>query len=247
MPSGVYIRTEEAKKNMSIAHKGKHSSPETEFKKGSKVNFGKKHTQETKNLLSKISKTHIGDNASNWRGGGIDVFCHYCGKLFKVKRSVFNNVGGKYCSRKCYGAYNSLTVRGENHPNWKGGEKELRKKRWNNLQYRLNERISNSIRNNLKRGVKGKRTWEKLVGYNCEQLKKRLNSTMPTGYTWDDFINGELHIDHIIPVNVHNFSKPEHIDFKRCWSLDNLQLLTASENIKKQDKLIKPFQTSLEI
>ena len=44
-----------------------------------------------------------------------------------------------------------------------------------------------------------------------------------------------------------NFSKPEHIDFKRCWSLENLRLLPAMENIKKHNKLFKPFQPALKI
>jgi len=37
------------------------------------------------------------------------------------------------------------------------------------------------------------------------------------------------------------------LDFRRCWSLDNLQLLPAKENIVKYTKIIKPFQTSLMI
>lgn len=43
------------------------------------------------------------------------------------------------------------------------------------------------------------------------------------------------------------FSKPEDFQFQKCWSLDNLRLLPAKENLAKKDKLIKPFQPSLKL
>jgi hypothetical protein len=50
-----------------------------------------------------------------------------------------------------------------------------------------------------------------------------------------------------IPIAVFNYEKPEDIDFRLCWSLKNLQPLEKIENIKKKDKLEKPFQPSLKI
>ena len=41
------------------------------------------------------------------------------------------------------------------------------------------------------------------------------------------------------------FTKPEHEDFKKCWSLDNLQQMWAKENMIKGANLEKPFQPSL--
>jgi hypothetical protein len=55
------------------------------------------------------------------------------------------------------------------------------------------------------------------------------------------------HIDHIIPKSVFNYTDAEHIDFKRCWALKNLQPLWAGENMSKGDSLVKPFQPSLAI
>ena len=49
--SGVYIRTNKTRKILSKAHKGKHSSPKTEFKKGySPWNKGKKCSEISKRL-----------------------------------------------------------------------------------------------------------------------------------------------------------------------------------------------------
>jgi len=114
------------------------------------------------------------------------------------------------------------------------------------LRYNLNRRIKTAVSHSLK-GNKNGRSWETLVGYTCNDLVKRLKSTMPKGYTWDDYLEGKLHVDHIIPKSVFNFTKPEHTDFKRCWDLSNLQLLPAKENLKKHTKLYKPFQPALAI
>ena len=119
----------------------------------------------------------------------------------------------------------------------------------NKPQYRLNKFMRTTMNDSLKKngGSKNGRHWEDLVGYKLNDLKKRLTLTIPEGYTWDDYNVGKLHIDHIIPVSAHNFSSPEHNDFLNCWALSNLQLLPASENIKKSNKLEQSFQPSLMI
>jgi 5-methylcytosine-specific restriction endonuclease McrA len=99
----------------------------------------------------------------------------------------------------------------------------------------------------LKKQEKNRRKWCDLVGYNVEQLKTRLELTMPDEYTWDSFLEGKLHIDHIIPISAFNFDKPEHIDFKRCWSLGNLRLLPKKENLIKNNKLLQVFQPSFRL
>ena len=68
---------------------------------------------------------------------------------------------------------------------------------------------------------------------------------MPKGYAWQDYISGILEIDHIIPISAFNFTKPEHIDFKRCWALSNLRLLLKEENRIKSNKMERPFQPAL--
>ena len=113
------------------------------------------------------------------------------------------------------------------------------------IKYRLNERITSGIYKSL-HGNKGNRKWEDLAGYTAEDLIKRLKKSLPVGYTWNDYVMGaKLHIDHIIPISVFNFNTPEDDDFKRCWALDNLRLLPATENLKKSKKLYKHFQPSL--
>lgn len=145
----------------------------------------------------------------------------------------------------------SEAQKGEKNGNWKGGMKAHYKRKYykvkNNLKLNLNHRISNLVLFSLKNGSKNGRTWQSLVPYNLIQLKNHLKNTMPIGYTWQDFLNGDLHIDHIIPIDTFDFDKPEDLEFKKCWALDNLRLLPKFENISKHNKIIKSYQTNLKI
>ena len=121
------------------------------------------------------------------------------------------------------------------------------KKRWRtNLRFNLNRKISRAVNHSLK-GNKQCWYWEEIVGYTINQFKKRLQKTIPKNYCWQDYIDGKLHIDHIIPISAFNFNSADQIDFKRCWALKNLRLLPAKENIIKSDKLNEPFQPALKI
>jgi len=106
----------------------------------------------------------------------------------------------------------------------------------------LNHRISNGIREGLK-GTKNRKKWQVLVGYTLDELKKNIEKQFLLGMTWDNM--GDWHIDHKIPISAFNFTKPEDIDFKRCWDLRNLQPMWSKDNLSKNDKIEYPFQPAL--
>lgn len=81
-------------------------------------------------------------------------------------------------------------------------------------------------------------SWESLVGYSVDELKTHLQATMPKEYSWNDYLKGRLHVDHIIPLSTFNITSEDCEDFKRAWCLSNLQLLTAQENLKKNAKIL---------
>lgn len=113
----------------------------------------------------------------------------------------------------------------------------------NNPKERLNRSISEAFRASLK-GEKEHTPWLTLVPYTFETLKKHLERQFRSGMTWKNY--GSIwHLDHKIPLSVHNFSHPKHEDFKRAWALDNLQPLLIKDNLKKGAKLTKHFQPSL--
>jgi len=114
------------------------------------------------------------------------------------------------------------------------------------IKFNLNRRMSSMIRLALRRKntEKGGR-WTEIVGYTVDELRIRLESTMPEGYTWADYLVGKLHIDHIVPLAVHNYEHATDIDFLRAWALSNLRLLPGDDNMKKNDRIDEPFQPSL--
>ena len=115
-----------------------------------------------------------------------------------------------------------------------------REYRSKNIKNMLDNRIKCLInyslrRSNIKREGK---SWRKLLDYSAEELINRLNDTIPEGYTWNDFLEGKLDIDHIKPVMLFNFNSPNDNEFKKCWSLNNLRLLSVSDNRSRRFNLI---------
>lgn len=112
--------------------------------------------------------------------------------------------------------------------------------------FQLNRRMRCLMWAGLKK-AKGGRSWQELTGYSLDTLRHHIENRFKDGMTWGRFLAGEIHIDHIIPRAAFNFIHPEDPDFKKCWSLKNLQPLWATDNLIKSDKLVKPFQPSLTI
>jgi hypothetical protein len=116
----------------------------------------------------------------------------------------------------------------------------------NNTKARLVNAIKCGMHKHLKRGTKGGRHWEDLVGFTLEQLKSHLESNFTQEMTWGNY-GSFWEIDHIIPVSAFNFKTAEDFDFRRCWCLKNLQPLEAKANLSKGAKILEPFQFGLGI
>lgn len=112
------------------------------------------------------------------------------------------------------------------------------------LKGKLCARMSTGVRRMLKTG-KGGESWQKLLGYSFMQLKRHIEKQFTEGMSWDAFMRGEIHIDHIIPIRAFQFSTPGDIQFKACWALKNLRPLWKADNLKKNGKLLEPFQQYL--
>ena len=109
-----------------------------------------------------------------------------------------------------------------------------REKLRNDPVYRLNSHIRFAIWNSLK-GNKNRHSWEKLVGYDCQELKEHLEKQFRDGMTWENY--GKWHLDHILPISLFNVTGIKSKGFKRCWALENLQPMWAKENLSKSNKL----------
>lgn len=82
------------------------------------------------------------------------------------------------------------------------------------------------------------------MGYTLAQLMRHLEKQFTPEMSWSNY-GSYWHVDHKIPIAAFNFSTPRDLDFQRCWALSNLQPLERITNIKKSDKVERPFQPSL--
>ena len=69
------------------------------------------------------------------------------------------------------------------------------------------------------------------AGFTTAQLEQRVESTFTQGMSWQAFLDGDIHIDHIKPLCMFEVSDIEEI--KRAYALDNVQALWAEDNMAK--------------
>ena len=181
--------------------------------------------------------------------------CSSCGKLFMGQDrpdSDPKKSKSKYCSRACY----FKRVQGKTNPNYKGARPckgcgvhvmgaqrafccldcgAMHYKKCAEIrapQDKLNRNMRRAVVRFLAKGIKANRPWRSLTGFSSAELMAHLESKFLNGMTWGNY-GTYWHLDHIKPVAAFTFSKPEDQEFKDCWSLENLQPLTAIENLKK--------------
>ena len=74
-----------------------------------------------------------------------------------------------------------------------------------------------------------------VLDYTPNELIEHLERQFIDGINWENY--GEWHIDHIRPISSFIFKSSEDEEFKKCWSLENLQPMWGIDNIKKGNKL----------
>ena len=151
---------------------------------------------------------------------GLTSMCKECRSIYHYSRKEKDLETGKFW-------------RNNNKEKQREINKRCDKKRRKNIKYILSSNISRAIRNSIFN--KNRSSWEKLVGYTLEDLINHLKNT--SEYLIEDYLNRKLHIDHIIPQSLYDFSSYEDKEFKKCWNLRNLRLTSAKENLIKNNKI----------
>jgi len=103
--------------------------------------------------------------------------------------------------------------------------------------YRLSCVVKASIYRALKssEGSKEGNSTLDMLPYTLSQLKEHLENQFEPWMNWDN--QGEWHIDHIYPQSKLPYDSMTHPNFLKCWALENLQPLEASENQSKGNRL----------
>jgi len=75
-----------------------------------------------------------------------------------------------------------------------------------------------------------------VLQYTPDELISHLENQFKDGMTWDNY--GDWHVDHILPISIHNIQEIGDDEFMKCWSLSNLQPMWGEDNIRKSNKVL---------
>ena len=176
--------------------------------------------------ICKEIKPDIEFNKDKSRRDGLAGKCRNCMKLYDSKPEVRDK--------------KKIHTKNWKNNNWEYVKQYMNNRYHDNIKIKLCTCVSTSLSYCLRRvGLsKQSRHWEDILGYTTEDLMNRLEPLFQDGMSWDNY--GEWEIDHIIPISLFEIQEVGDDEFKRCWSLTNLQPLWAIDNAKKQNKILIP-------
>jgi len=210
--------------------------------------YKKKYRTEHREEISKYNKKYLQKHYKENKDTILEEMRKYYQKnkdkiIKRVSQYYTDNIEKRKKYAKNYKINNPDKVkiwRKKDYINNKGKKKE-----YNVIYYKkYYKKIGLAISKSLK-GNKCGHHWETLLNYTLKDLIKHLKKTVPKGYDWNDYINGKLHLDHILPIRLFQFNNPKDEEFKQCWGLYNLQLLTKKDNLSKGSSINNPILLGL--
>lgn len=193
---------------------------------------------------------------------GIAFYCKECSKKYCEINSARRNAGSrKYREenkdhveeyRICYYEENKELLRAKaalhgNLPDVKKAKNE----RWLIRSHTIpivaiRHRLKCLIRVSLRRLVlKNKKNdtklWKTLLDYSVQELKSCIESQFVGDMSWDEYLKGNIHVDHKVPITAFTINSYDDEDFKICWSLENLQPMWAKDNQIKGNRIKSSF------
>ena len=114
--------------------------------------------------------------------------------------------------------------------------KRFQSKRRKTVKGKLNNLISANIGQGLING-KGGVSWQKYLGFTINDLHSHIEKQFTEGMNWESFSDGDIEIDHIIPIVAFDYQSSQDEAFHLCWGLINLRPLWKVDNRKKSDLL----------
>lgn len=176
-------------------------------------------TDDSKKKISMSNKGRLsGIKNPNYSGAFKIFICRNCSIDFKVSLNNLNagKKKGFYCSIRCHQEFCS-----------------------NNKMSDMQNRIYKVWSRNIHKAIKRDTAWVKwtnILGYSLKELMDHLESKFIDGMSWDNYGRFGWHIDHIKPSSLFKYESIDDDEFKKCWSLNNLQPLWWRDNISKGGK-----------
>jgi len=101
-------------------------------------------------------------------------------------------------------------------------------------------RLSHTLRSRIRRTIKIQGAFKRskcfeLLGCTLDECRAHIESLFTEGMSWELFMKGEIHLDHVRPIRAFNLSDPDQQAL--AFNFRNLQPLWALDNLSKSDKL----------
>lgn len=107
---------------------------------------------------------------------------------------------------------------------------DYRKRIANEPNFRLRKNVSRAINHAIKKQFSSKNaSIMHFLSYSMNDLKMHLESQFTTNMNWENY-GLYWEIDHIIPQSCLSYTHMNEINFKKCWSLNNLRPLEVFQN-----------------
>ena len=199
--------------------------------RGNKKKYCSDDCQTTFNKKRSIQVYHETKYVKGLVNQTINKTCKLCECSFETTRKE-----KVYCSKKCRAKYqNSQPKNKARKLRWQNEQRKDPNSWFNQTMQKITHRMRGRLRGSLMhRGIKKTNQTFSLLGYTKYELKEHLESQFTDGMSWDNM--SDWHIDHIRPVASFNYDSTDHPDFKKCWSLNNLQPMWAKDNMSKGAK-----------
>lgn len=108
--------------------------------------------------------------------------------------------------------------------------KDWQKAQMSDPEFRIKKNLRGRVYVALKRGIKTESTMA-LLGCTIEHFTKYFEGLFYDDMSWERYMKGEIHIDHIKPCILFDLTIPEQQ--KECFHYTNLQPLWKVDNLKK--------------
>jgi len=195
----------------------------------------KEYYKEYRKKYYKENKENIKENIKKYREENKEYLKKKNKKYYEENKEKIIEYAKKYYeeNKEYYTEYKKKWREDNRNKDNKYHNEYKKKRRKTDPEWKLKSNIQSYFWNGFRnQQVKKTNSFFKYTGIKYSEYINHLKNDP----LWDDFCNGEnIHIDHIIPCAVYDFTNKEHI--KKCWNPDNLRLLDGIENMSKNDTL----------
>lgn len=113
----------------------------------------------------------------------------------------------------------------------------IKSKRRTDVLFKIRTCIKDRLRKDTRLIQPSYKNVEEILHYSIKDLYHHLLTTLKLSHSIDDFMSGELEIDHIIPIGNYYYRSTNDEEFKKAWSIKNHRFIDKNENRNRRKNI----------